>query len=109
MLWFAPVLLLGIAGVWPFLRRHRWEGLSFLLIIGAYLLGYSRYLYWSGGVTYGPRYMLPVAAFLVLLAAPVFAWLTGERRAPARTPADDAASAPFDGRARLAEDPGRAC
>ena len=73
--WYSPVLLLGLVGALPFTRRHRWEGLAFLLIVALHILGYSRYLYWSGGVAWGSRYMLPIIPFLLLLAAPVFAWL----------------------------------
>ena len=73
--WYSPVLLLGLIGALPFTRRHRWEGIAFLLLVAAHILGYSRYLYWSGGVAWGARYMLPIIPFLLLLAAPAFAWL----------------------------------
>lgn len=75
LFWYAPVLLLGLVGAVPFTRRHRWEGIAFLLIIAAHILGYSRYNYWSGGVAWGMRYLLPITPFLVLLAAPVWEWL----------------------------------
>jgi hypothetical protein len=74
-LWYSPVLLLGLVGAIPFTRRYLWEGLAFLTLVGVHLLGYSRYNYWSGGVAWGSRYMLPVVPFLVILAAPVWAWL----------------------------------
>ena len=83
LFWYAPVLLLGLIGALPFTRRYRWEGLAFLLLIGGHFLGYSRYNYWSGGVAWGSRYMLPVIPFLVLLAGPVFAWLLREPMAGA--------------------------
>ena len=79
LFWYAPVLLLGLIGAFPFTRRFPWEGLAFLGLIGAHFLGYSRYNYWSGGVAWGSRYMLPVIPFLVMLAAPVWAWLVGGR------------------------------
>ena len=72
LFWYSPVLLLGLAGALPFTRRFRWEGISFLLLIAFHLLGYSRYNYWSAGVAWGMRYLLPIVPFLVLLAAPVF-------------------------------------
>lgn len=73
--WYSPVLLLGLLGAVPLARRRLWEALAFLAVFGLHLLGYSRYLYWSGGLAWGPRYMVPAVPFLVLLAAPVFAWL----------------------------------
>jgi Dolichyl-phosphate-mannose-protein mannosyltransferase len=78
LLWYSPALILGLVGVIPFLRRRLWEGVAFLMLVGALLLGYSRYNYWSGGVAWGSRYMLPAVPFLVLLAAPVWAWLVGD-------------------------------
>lgn len=80
--WYSPVLLLGLIGALPFTRRHRWEGIAFLLLIAAHILGYSRYLYWSGGVAWGARYMLPIIPFLLLLAAPIFAWLIKDKAPP---------------------------
>ncbi|MFZ2362798.1 MAG: hypothetical protein WA040_25895, partial [Anaerolineae bacterium] len=84
--WYSPVLLLGLVGAAPFTRRHRWEGIAFLLLVAAHILGYSRYLYWSGGVAWGARYMLPIIPFLLLLAAPIFAWLIDTPR-PGQTAA----------------------
>jgi hypothetical protein len=75
LFWYSPVVLLGLVGLVPMLRRRPWECVAFALIVGGYLLGYSRYNYWSGGVAWGSRYMLPVIPFLVLLAVPVWQWL----------------------------------
>ena len=76
LFWYSPVLLLGFVAAWPFIRKHRWEGWAALLIVLAHVLGYSRYNYWSGGVAWGMRYLLPITPFLVLLAAPVWDFLT---------------------------------
>ncbi len=72
LFWYCPVLLLGLIGAWRFTRQHRWEGWTSLLIVAAHVVGYSRYNYWSGGVAWGMRYLLPIVPFLVLLAAPVW-------------------------------------
>jgi len=92
--WYSPVLLLGLVGAVPFTRRHRWEGIAFLLLVAAHILGYSRYLYWSGGVAWGARYMLPIIPFLLLLAAPVFAWLIKDQAPPST---NDLSQAPASG------------
>jgi hypothetical protein len=88
LLWYSPALLLGLVGAIPFLRRRPWEGIAFLMVVGALLLGYSRYNYWSGGVAWGSRYMLPAVPFLVLLAAPVWDWLveTPQASGTSKTP-----------------------
>jgi hypothetical protein len=82
LLWYSPALILGLVGAIPFLRRRPWEGMAFLMVVGALLLGYSRYNYWSGGVAWGSRYMLPAVPFLVMLAAPVWEWLARDAPAP---------------------------
>lgn len=87
LFWYSPVLLLGLAGALPFTRRFRWEGISFLLLIAFHLLGYSRYNYWSAGVAWGMRYLLPIVPFLVLLSAPVFEFGLFGNRAQIRTAA----------------------
>ncbi len=76
LFWYSPVLVLGLAGAVPLVKRRFWEGLAFLIVLAVHLIGYSRYNYWSGGVAWGSRYMLPVVPFLVLLAAPIWQWLT---------------------------------
>jgi hypothetical protein len=86
LFWYSPVLLLGLIGAWPFIRRHRWEGLAALLIVLAHVLGYSRYNYWSGGVAWGMRYLLPITPFLVLLAAPVWERLTAKNQRSEASP-----------------------
>jgi hypothetical protein len=85
LLWYSPALILGLVGAVPFLRRRPWEALAFLMLVGALLLGYSRYNYWSGGVAWGSRYMLPAVPFLVLLAAPVWEWLVRDAPPPQPT------------------------
>jgi hypothetical protein len=75
LFWFSPALLLGLIGAVPFIRRRPWEGLALVAAAAIHLLGYSRYNYWSGGVTWGSRYMLQIVPFLILLAAPVWDWI----------------------------------
>ena len=78
LFWYAPALLLGIVGAFSFTRRYPWEGMAFLLLIAGHFLGYSRYNFWSGGVAWGSRYMLPVIPFLILLSGPIFVWLVAD-------------------------------
>jgi hypothetical protein len=85
LLWFSPALLLGVIGALPFIRRRPWEGLALLAAAAIHLLGYSRYNYWSGGVTWGSRYMLQIVPFVILLAAPVWEWLANRQIANSKS------------------------
>ncbi len=79
--WYAPALLLALPGFFIALRKQRLETLALALIPAATLAGYSRYLFWSGGVGWGSRCMLTTGPFLALLSAPVLEWLLSERTA----------------------------
>jgi hypothetical protein len=65
---FNPVLLISIPGAVLLFRRHR--GLTVLL--GAFvvlrILFYARWRAWEGGVSWGPRFLMPCVVPLLLFA-----------------------------------------
>lgn len=65
---FAPVLLLGPVG-WPMLLRKRrdWAWL-FLALVVCHLVPHVLYGNWTGGGGWGPRLLLPIVPFVLLLA-----------------------------------------
>jgi hypothetical protein len=67
---FAPVAVLGLAGLRRLARRDR--GLAVLAAGGpvVYLLVYAHYTQWEGGYSFGPRYLVPVIPFLLLGLGP---------------------------------------
>jgi|GEM_PF-719029 len=68
---YSPVLLAGVLGIPRFLKRYPREGWFSLLLIVIYpFLSAKWHVYW-GGPVWGPRFLLPVAPFLVLFIAPL--------------------------------------
>ncbi len=87
LVWVAPVLVLAPVGLWFWARRRRYRDLA-LVMAGAALvvvLVNAAYVYWQGGNTTGPRFLIPAIAPLALgLAAEwMRAHSRGERAAMA--------------------------
>lgn len=66
-----PLFIASVAAFVPFLRRHRAEGITIGALSLALLLIYSLWWMWWGGYAWGPRFLVPLSPFLVLLLAPV--------------------------------------
>jgi len=74
VLLYAPPLLLALPGAWALWRRgERGVVLLALGLFLSHLLLYARWGEWQGGGVWGPRFLLPVVAPLLLLAAGLFA------------------------------------
>jgi hypothetical protein len=71
LLWYSPTVLLSLAG-WPALRR-RASGLAWgtaaLCILQVAL--FAAWWSWHGGVSWGPRFLIPVVPVLAVWLAPV--------------------------------------
>ncbi len=67
---YAPVLILAVLGMPAFWRRHRTEGLLFLVAPWLFVLVFSMKSVWHGG-GWGPRYLVMIVPFLAMTAAPV--------------------------------------
>ena len=77
---YNPIMWLAVpAGFW-FVRRHGWKATLFIGIPLVYLAIYSKKEVWYGGNTWGPRYLLPVIPFLMVMAAPLYERVLSHRR-----------------------------
>jgi hypothetical protein len=66
-----PLFLASLVGFIPFFRRHRSEGTVILLLSAALILMYSAWWMWWGGFAWGPRFLVPLTPFWVLVLAPL--------------------------------------
>jgi len=80
ILWYSPVLLLIPLGVGWFWRRARWLLGSSAGVGLLYWLLYGKWYMWHGGYSWGPRFLVPVLPFLLLLSAPVWQWVFVDNR-----------------------------
>ena len=80
LLWYSPVLLLVPLGVGWFWRRARWLLMSSAGVALLYWLLYAKWYMWHGGYSWGPRFLVPVLPFLLLMTAPAWQWIFVEER-----------------------------
>ena len=66
-----PLFLASLVGFVPFIRRHRSEGSVILLLSAVLILLYSAWWMWWGGFAWGPRFLVPLTPFWVLVLAPL--------------------------------------
>ncbi len=80
VLWYNPILLLALPALPWFVRRHGWRSFVFIAVPVVYTLLYSRKQVWYGGNTWGPRYLVPALPLLIVMGAPLFAWVVERAR-----------------------------
>ncbi len=86
-----PLFIASMIAFVPFWRRHRSEAAAIAAISLTLILMYSAWWMWWGGYAWGPRFLVPLTPFWVLLLAPVVEKLeTGAWRLR-RTSADQGA------------------
>ena len=69
---YSPFLILGLASIPLFVRRHGWRGALYVVVPVLFIAIYSLKRVWDGG-GWGPRYMVPMVPFLAIVAAPLLA------------------------------------
>jgi hypothetical protein len=72
LLVFAPVLLVALAVLPRFARRHLLEAGFVALSFAVLLCFYARWYMWEGGWCWGPRFLVPVLPFLLIPLASAF-------------------------------------
>ncbi len=82
LLFYSPVVMLGLMGIPRSLRRNRMETWLILAILIVHIGLFSTWYVWWRGVNWGPRYLLPIVPLLILLAAPTLEGAFRRRRWP---------------------------
>ncbi len=77
---YAPVLLVSLLAIPAFFKRHRLEAALILLVGASYVLLYGRWFFWHAGYSWGPRFLVPIVPFAVILMAPLMERLSGKER-----------------------------
>jgi len=74
-----PITILALIGFIPFWRRHRGLALLTAAVAVTLVLVFSKWWIWWGGFAWGPRFLVPLAPYLVLWTAPLlqrwWAWI----------------------------------
>jgi hypothetical protein len=76
VMFYAPLLWLGLIAWQAFVKKHRPEAWLFAGLWLSFLVLYAPYKYWTGGFNWGPRFLLPVVPLGIIPAA---AMLEGPR------------------------------
>ena len=88
LLFFAPAVLVGLAGFSLVWRSHRRLAVTSGLIILGHLILYGAWYGWDGGHAWGPRFLVLALPFLALGAGPLpwsFTVRTPSSATPSRT------------------------
>lgn len=72
---YSPALLLALAGLGRLFRTYPFLAGGLTAFAALHLIGYSRQIIWWGGLSWGPRYMIPLIPGMMLAAAPAVAHL----------------------------------
>ena len=75
---YVPVLLVSLLAIPAFIKRHRPEAALALLVSTSYILLYGRWFFWHAGYAWGPRFLVPIVPFAVILMAPLMEKLSGK-------------------------------
>lgn len=73
LLWFAPPILLAVAGWWRFALANRLEALTCLGLTLVHLVFYSLVRFWHGDWSWGPRFLLLTLPFALLPLVALYA------------------------------------
>lgn len=79
LFFYSPVLLLSIVSLPAFFKRHPIEAALGLSVFVSYCLLFAKWHMWSGGLGWGPRFLVPTIPFLMPWLAPAVELVLSKR------------------------------
>ncbi len=70
--YYTPIAILFFFSIRSFSKKYPAHTLCFILLMTAYLLFYSKNIFWHGDSTWGPRYLFAITPFFIIPAAELF-------------------------------------
>lgn len=70
----SPIILLALPGLWMLYRRRQYRYIGVLIAVAAaFIVGYARLreIHWFGGLSWPPRFLIPIVPFLMLGTLPI--------------------------------------
>jgi len=80
VLWYSPIVWLGLPGLVAMWRVRRAEAVTITLLSIISLIFYALYSFWTGGWNWGPRYLLPLLPLWLLAMGQWLQTTTSTRR-----------------------------
>jgi hypothetical protein len=77
---YSPVIVVSVLLFGYFWSRFRAEALLLAFASGVHLVLAGLFTHWHGDAAWGPRYLMPITAFLVIPAGAALAWSSGPWR-----------------------------
>ncbi|MBI3365757.1 MAG: phospholipid carrier-dependent glycosyltransferase [Ignavibacteriae bacterium] len=71
LIFYAPIVVVGFVSFRELYRRFSPEVLLWMAIIGVNVLLHAKYIAWAGDGSWGPRYLVPILALVILPAGEV--------------------------------------
>jgi hypothetical protein len=72
LVWFAPVVVIGVGALPAFIHRAKAEGWLVISVAGVFITAHTFYSHWHGGGCWGPRLIVPVVAWLIVPLGEIF-------------------------------------
>lgn len=79
LLFYSPVLLLMLPGLFIGYGEHKFACSLITIIFGIYLGFYAKWEAWHGGWSWGPRYLVPVLPLTIVPIAEVWEFISTKR------------------------------
>jgi len=77
---YSPILLVSVLGFIPFARKHRGVAILLGLTVFLQVFLYAQWWNWWGGLSWGPRLLVPLAPLMTLWLLPLITWALREAR-----------------------------